>query len=140
LFEQADGILPDVEGGYYVYRIPADGVLKVRTSAPTGIVNLKYFYLTKENRRKEIKYLRITGDRDPQGHPQNKYGNISDEEVQNTIFVMDVGGLGSFNTKSETIQFTSFVVGKPIDSEKLSINMDNRIADLHRSYVEKDGN
>jgi len=41
LYDQPDGETLDVEDGYYVYKIPPSGVLKVRTPPYTGIVNLK---------------------------------------------------------------------------------------------------
>lgn len=99
LFNQPDGVTPDVESGLYVYKVPEDGILKVQTRGVTGIVNNSYYYVGEGNERQKIEYLRVTGDRSPTGEPQNKFGNINRNEYEHTVFVMGVGGLGSFNTK-----------------------------------------
>lgn len=134
-FDQLDGVVPEVENNLYVYKIPKDGVLKVKPRGVSGIVNLKYFYVIENNEKREIKYLRVTGDRDPQGKPQNKFGNITQDEYENTVFVMHAGGLGSFNTKNGIVQFTSFIVGTPKDSEQLYDKKQKRISDYHREFL-----
>lgn len=136
LFNQPDGVSPEVENGYYVYKIPEDGILKVKTSGQTGIVNKSYFYIDEGNRRQRIEYLRVTGDRNPAGEPQNKFGNISQNEYENTVFIMNTGGLGSFNTKHGVIQFTSFIIGMPKDSVRLYDKMQERISNLHRKFLQ----
>jgi hypothetical protein len=50
LFERPDGVEPDVEGGLYVYRIPKDGLLKIKGKGYTGIVNKSYYYVDDEGR------------------------------------------------------------------------------------------
>lgn len=82
LFNQPHGVIPEIESGYNVYKIPEDGILKVKTKGIRGIVNLSYFYVDKNNERQRIEYLRITGDRNPNGEPQNKFGNINQHELK----------------------------------------------------------
>ena len=135
-FDQPDGVIPEVENRLYVYRIPQGGVLKVKTPGVAGIVNLSYFYINKNNERREIKYLRITGDNDPNGKPQNKFGNITQDEYENAVFVMNAGGLGSFNTKNGVVQFTSFIVGTPKDSKDLYFKMQDRMSDFQRKFIQ----
>ncbi len=43
LFNQPDGIVPETEKFLYVYKIPADGILKIKTSGVTGIVKKSYY-------------------------------------------------------------------------------------------------
>ena len=56
LFNQSDGITPEVENGLYVYKIPKNSILKVKTSGVSGRVNLAYFYIDKNGERQSIKY------------------------------------------------------------------------------------
>ena len=133
LYDQPDGVVPDVEGDYYVYKIPSSGVLRVRTSPYLGIVNLKYFYVDQAGERQEVKYITITGDHDPQGRPQNKYGNLSQDEVENSIFVMNPSGVGEFRLNGKTIQFSRIIVGKPKDSEQLFDEYRKKLVEVQRA-------
>lgn len=133
LYDQPDGVVPDVEGGYYVYKIPASGVLKVRTPAYVGIVNLKYFYVDQDGERQEVKHIIVTGDRDPQGRPQNKYGNLSQDEVENSIFVMNPGGVGEFRVNGKPVQFSGFIIGKPKDGDKLKDEEHKKIVEVQQA-------
>ena len=135
-FNQPDGVIPETENGLYVYKIPEDGVLKVKTPGVKGIVRASYFYVDKNNERQEIKYLRITGDRSPTGEPQNKFGNITQDEYENVVFVMNTGGLGSFNTKKGVVQFTSFIVGTPKDNERQYDKMQERLFTIQRQFIQ----
>ncbi len=136
-FNQPDGVIPEVENGFYVYRNPKDGILKVRTPGVTGIVNLAYYYIDENNERQEIEYLRITGDRDPSGKPKDKFdGAINQNEYENGIFIMNAGGLGSFNTKNGVVQFTGFIVGNPKDGERLFDKKQERISNLQREFIQ----
>lgn len=132
LYDQPDGVIPEVEGGYYVYEIPPSGVLKVRTPAYVGIVNLKYFYVDQAGERQEVKYIIVTGDRDPQGRPQNKYGNLAQDEVENSIFVMNPGGVGEFRVNDKAVQFSGFIIGKPKDGDKLKDEEQKKIVDVQK--------
>jgi hypothetical protein len=135
IFNQPDGAELEIESGLYVYKIPKDGILKVRSAGKTGIVNKSYFYVGENNQRQEIKTLRITGERDPAGQPQNKFGNISQSEYESSVFVMNASGLGSFNTKNGVVQYTSFIVGTPKESERLYDQMEKRISELQRKLT-----
>lgn len=134
-FNQPDGIVPEVENGLYVYKIPKDGILRVRTPSTSGIVDVHYYYIDENDERQEIKYLRITGDRNPSGEPQNKFSNINENEYENSVFIMSSGGLGSFNTKNGIVQFTNFIVGTPKESEILYNKMQKRISDYQREFT-----
>lgn len=132
VYDQPDGETLDVEEGLYVYKIPASGVLKVRTPAYVGIVNLKYFYVDQAGERQEVKHITITGDRDPQGQPQNKYGNLSQDEVENSIFVMNPGGAGEFRVNGKPVQFSRIVIGKPKDSIKLFDEYQKKLVEVQK--------
>src|SRR4051812_41939985 len=75
-FDQPDGVIPEVENGSYVYKIPEDGILKVKTQGGVGIFHKDFYYIDANNQRQKIEYLRVTGEWSPTGEPQNKFGNI----------------------------------------------------------------
>ncbi len=128
LFNQPDGVTPAIENGLYVYSIPESGILKVKPAGVKGMINLNYFYVDKSNERQRIASLRITGDRNPDGLPQNKYGNISQNEYENGVFVMNASGLGELKTKNGVIHYRTFIIGAPKDSDHLYDEMQKRIA------------
>ena len=136
LFNQSDGVTPEVENGFYVYKIPQNGILKVKTKGITGIINKSYFYVDENNQRQKIDYLYITGERNPSGEPQNKFGNINQNDYEDTVFIMNAGGLGSFNTKNDVIQYTSFIVATPKNSDGLYDNMQKRISNVQREFLQ----
>lgn len=70
LFNQPDGVVPEVENGLYVYKMPENGILKVKIKGYAGIVNKSYYYVDENNERQEIKYHRITGSTDIYGKPK----------------------------------------------------------------------
>ena len=137
VYGQPDGVELETENGLFVYRIPSDGILKVKNPGYAGIVNTSYFYVDEEGNRERIEYLRITGDRDPQGLPQNKYGNISIDDLENRIFVMNAGGLGSFNTRTGIVQFSRFIVATPRASDLLYDKMETRTTAIQRELTSR---
>jgi hypothetical protein len=116
--------------------MPENGILKVKIKGYAGIVNKSYYYVDENNERQEIKYLRITGSTDIYGKPKDKFdGAINQDEYENRIFVMNAGGLGSFNTKSGVVQFTTFTVGKPKDSIRLYDKMQERLTEIQLRFL-----
>lgn len=135
-FNQPDGVVSDVENGLLVYRIPENGILKIKTEGVSKTANKSYYYLVGNNERQEIKYLRITGDRDSSGKPKDKFdGAITQEEYANGVFVMNTGGLGSFQTPKGVVQFTSFIIGNPKDGEAMYDKMEKRITEIQRQMI-----
>jgi hypothetical protein len=138
LFNQPDGIIPEVENGLFVYKIPKDGILKVKTQSVLGAVNLSYFYVSENGNRQKVEYLRITGDTDINGKPKDKFdGQLNQGEYENRVFIMNIGGLGSFNTKNSVVQYTSFLVGTPKESGILYDVMQKRISKIQREIMQK---
>jgi len=134
LFDQPDGVVPDVEEGLYVYRIPAEGILKVKTPGYTGVVNSYYFYVDGNGGREQVPYLRVTGSSDINGNPKDRFDNqLSPAEYENGIYVMNTGGIATINTKSGLFSYTSFVIGRPKDCDRLYDAMQIRITNLQRS-------
>lgn len=136
LFEQENGELPHVEDGLFVYRIPSSGILRVSMKGYTGVVNKKFFFDDGKVRH-PIDTLRITGDTAPSGQPQNRYGNISEADVERGVFVMNVGGLGSFRSPKGVISYTSFIVGTPKDSEDIYRELEDRLDKIQNEFTQR---
>lgn len=135
VYDQPDGLMPELENGLYVFRIPENGIMKVKPPLVEGIVEHSYFYVDENNEKQKLEYLRITGDRDVSGKPKDKFdGQINQEQYENRVFIMNHEG-GSFNVKDSRVAFTNFIVGKPKDSEKLYDNMQKRISQIQRDYL-----
>jgi len=132
LFNQPDGMEPKIENGLYVYEIPNDGILKVKTVGYTGIVDKSYFYVDSAGQRHKIPELLVTGDRNPKGGPQNKFGNISDAEFSSKVYVMATGGVATFQTANGSTQYSCFIVGTPKESDGLYDQMQKRISAIQR--------
>ncbi len=136
LFDQPDGVGPEIEKGLFVYKIPNDGLLKINRKGYTGIVHLNYFYVEVDGRREQIKYLRGSGDRDPEGNPKDPFdGQIDKNQYENDIFVMGVGGIATTNSGGKNFSYTSFIVGSPKDIDRLHDKLDKRISSLHRELL-----
>ena len=138
LFERPDGVELLVEDGLYVYRIPNDGLLKVKGKGYTGMVNLSYYYVDDEGRREQLKYLRITGENDINGQPKDKFdGQINKAEYESGIFVTNTGGIGTTIGRKGNFSYTSFIVGAPKDIDRHYSEKENRLFALQREAIEK---
>jgi hypothetical protein len=133
LFDQPDGVTPGVENGLYVYKIPADGILKVKTPGYTGIVNKSFYYVDGEDHssRQKIDYLTVTGSNDIHGNPKDKYdGQVNQDQIENGIYVMMTGGVAITNTSDGTYSYTSFIVAHPKDAERILRELYHRIPEI----------
>lgn len=136
LFDQPNGVVPDVDAGRFVYPIPSNGVLYVQGPPQPGLVNKEFYYISADGKRTRIEELRITGNTSPEGLPQNKFGNISQDDFENKIFVMNTGGFGSFNTPTRIVQFTSFVVSTPKEDSSFYSQLQDQLFEIQREFTE----
>jgi uncharacterized lipoprotein YehR (DUF1307 family) len=137
LYNQTDGILPDLENGAYVYRISEDGVLKVKSNRKKGVVNKNYYYLNANGNRQRIEYLYPGGREIKESRQQRlSFDNISQNEYENKVFVMNSvnGTFGRFNVKDIPTQYSSFIVGKPKEGNFLYDKMRQRITSIQKDF------
>jgi hypothetical protein len=129
IFDQPDGVAPEVEDGLFVYKIPVDGLLKVKAHRYKGIVSQSYFYVDREGQREQLKYLRITGSDDINGRPKDKFdGQITQDEYENGVFVM--------SHEQTASKISNFTVGAPKDSNRLYDKMEDRISNILREGLQ----
>ena len=133
-----DGVELQTEGGIWVYNIPPDGVLKVKDKASPGVVSRSYFYVDDTGARQAILTLRITGDRAPSGLPQNKFGNISMDQFENTVYVTGESGFGTLPSDDGNVyQCTSFVVSTPKQSDSVYRQREIRESELVQMHMKR---
>ena len=58
-FDEPDGVELETEGSQYVYKILADGVLRVKNHGQGGLIvtGLRYFYVNENGERQPLEYL-----------------------------------------------------------------------------------
>ncbi len=136
-FDQPNGIEPESEGGQYVYKIPADGLLRVKTHGQGGLIvsGEKYFYVSENGEREEINYLESQGYvKTTAADTKKSFDNISEDEKNNAVFVMYCGGIGGFKIGDKPIRYSSFLVGKPKNADFLYNEKEKRLNNMQKSY------
>ncbi|MBK7393459.1 MAG: hypothetical protein IPI64_09180 [Chloracidobacterium sp.] len=129
IYGQSDGATPDMDTGKLVFRIPADGLLKVNASKRTADGSPKFFYAHNDGRQTEIELL-VSSD------PTNKFRTsrqVSDEEREDTIFATSYEN-GEFLTANGAVQFRNFRIGKDKDGNYNYTRMQEKITDVQRTF------
>ena len=133
LFDEPTGIVPAKENGLNVYPIPPDGILKVKGRGSIGTVNLKYYYVDEFGNRVDLPYLYPNNwGVSPSGEPRKSFDNLSVDESNNSIFVMNAGGIAIAQSPSGKFEYTGFLVGKPVDFDRLYNDLTLRLDKLQR--------
>lgn len=125
LFDQSDGMVPDVSENIVIYTVPEDGILRVKTSPTHWTEHTQYCYSSTDQRCLEVTYLDHWGD-------GKSVANLDEDERKNGTFVFNDGGIGSFNIANKTIQYRGFLVGHPIVKDRMYDRMVDRIFQLQR--------
>jgi len=132
LFDQADGVTPDIENGFAVYNIPRDGVLRVNTSAVYSVDELNYFYVDQAGNRTEITPV-YPSSQASEGDGKKTYKQIPPNDP--TIYA-SIGEMGSFNANGRVIRFRAFGVGRASESERLFEETRRKITKLQKTFEE----
>lgn len=132
LFDQPDGASISDEDGVNVYRIPKDGVLKVK-NPPTFTASKELFFYERVNgERTKIEYLYPKGRGKAQEENPKTFDQIEPNDP--TVFVMGRVA-GTLNIKNGVIHYRSFEVGKAADSEKLYLQKQDKIIEIHKQMI-----
>lgn len=130
VFDQPDGVLPEIEDGFTVYRIPESGLLKVTNKAIYKINEQKYFYENLRGERTRIEYIYPTSQVRASDTNRKTFAQISADDK--TIYAMGAE-MGSFNSKNETVRYRAFKIGIVSENEKMYQQSRRRITELQRS-------
>lgn len=130
LFDQADGVTPEIENGFKVYKIPDDGVLRVRAAAVYSIDELRVFYVDKAGSRTEVTLV-YPSSQASEGDGKKTYKQIPPDDP--TIYA-SVGDMGSFSVNQRVIRYRAFAVGPASESERLFEETRRKITGLQKKF------
>ncbi len=119
IFDQADGVMPEMENGKRVYIIPNGGVLKTQAKANYKLSGHKYYYVDSLGNREPIKYLYQRGLED--------VGETFDSvKSTNGIFAYGEEMGATANNKPNYKKFRVFIVS-PKEQQDSLLAMKSRI-------------
>ena len=128
VFNQPDGITPETSNdGTVIYRIPKDGLIKVKAPLKNVPYEFKYYFVDEKGNRTPIEYL-YPGHyvRNPGDTVSKSFDTISDDETNNKIFAM-IHTTTNFGSQNDKIYFHNFIVGKPKDYQLLYLKTSDKI-------------
>lgn len=135
IFNQPDGITPNVENGRYVYRIPPTGLLKVKSDSVVSWQQIDYFYINDRDERQTIYRLNPKGwTGSVTGWAEKNYDDLTQNEYENDIFASAYMS-GTFNAKGKVVKFRNFVVCKLKDGEQITVQMHEKISKIQRETI-----
>lgn len=138
-FDQPDGITPEkTENGGYIYRIPADGLLKIKTPIGKTGYKFNYYLVDAQGNRTRLEYIYPTNY---VGNPNNstlrRNGEITGDERKNKVFAEN-HETNNYNGRKGKVYFFSFVVGKLDENGKAFNDMRFKIDDIRERLREKE--
>ena len=136
LFNQPDGIeLEKNTDGTIIYRIPADGFLKIKNVFERKNYKFNYFYVDSQNSKIRLEYLYPRYYvRDPGDTTSKSFDRISEEENNKSIFVINHRN-SNFNTKDGRVFLQDFIVGKPKDADTILNQSETKISKIQRQIL-----
>ena len=127
IYNQPDGITPETtDDGTIVYRIPNDGVVKVKSPLDEGRYRFRYYFVDEKGKQSEIEYVYPKAYvRNPGDTTSKSLDSITEDERNNGIFIMNHRTI-SFKNNGSKIVLYALSVGHPKDSGFLySKTLDN---------------
>jgi len=132
VFDQPDGIIPEIKDGFVVYAIPDTGVLKVRSKATRKSAGTLYYYV-RGDALVPVEYV------DHWGQDRKSLENLTEDEKKDGVFVFNDGGIGTFNVGNRVISYRSFLVCSPTDKAKTYDSMMQKVFQIERDLGSKNG-
>ena len=137
LYNQADGVEPQTtEDGTFVYKIPQDGFLKIKPKFERKYYNFKYYFVDANQKQTKIEYLYPrTYVRDKGDTTSRRRGELSEEESNNTIFVMNSETKNFTAPPEERVFIHTFIVYTEKDSLKVYLQASDRAFDIQEEML-----
>jgi hypothetical protein len=126
-FEMDDGVSPEYDGIKVIYRIPPNGILKLRSAPTKRSGATEYVYETKDGIR-HLEYV------DHWGNDRTSMETLSDSEKRNGVYVFNDGG-GTFNVAGRVVRYRGILVGHPSERSRMYDSMVNRMFQVQRSML-----
>ena len=118
IFDQKNGLLPEVENGKHVYRIPLSGVLRTQVKANYRVEGHEYYYVDSLEKRTVIPFML------PEGW--EKIDTTNNLFVIRDIYVFNEEMGATAKNKPEYKKYRSFIIARPNEVDSLS-NIKTRI-------------
>ena len=123
IFDQKDGVEPEVEDGLHVYRILESGVLRTTAKANYRVKENQYYYAGEDGRRTRIEYLYHGGG--AWEDKENTFDKV--DYAKGEIFCLS-DEMVSAERGGKKIYFRQFLVGRARDAERLALDGVNKAA------------
>lgn len=102
-FDQPDGITPEkTKDDGYIYRIPPDGLLKIKTPFEKKAYKLKYYLVDAKDNRTELEYIYPKNRVKKSGDTTRNQNDVTEDEQLNRIFV-ESHETGNFNSRESRV-------------------------------------
>ena len=137
LYNQADGVKPQkTQDGTLVYKIPKDGFLKIKPKFERKNYKFKYYFFDAQDKRTEIEYLYPdTYVRDRGDTTSRRRGELTEEEHNNTIFVMNSETNNFSAPPDERVFIHIFVIYTEKDSTRIYSQTEHKVSDIQRKML-----
>ena len=136
VFNQPDGITPETSAdGTVIYRIPIDGLIKVKEPLNRNVYELKYYFVDEKGNRTPIEYLYPKHSVRSQGvkTPRN-IDEVTEDESNSKVFA-SFHETSNFNVSGEKVYVQSFIVEKPINTLNTFTQTEDRVFNIQRELL-----
>ena len=137
LYNQPDGVEPDkTEDGTLVYQIPKDGFLKIKPKFERKNYKFRYYFVDSNQKQTEIEYLYPdTYVRDRGDTTSRRRGELSEEEHNNKVFVMNSETPNFTVPPEERVFIHIFVIYTEKDSTKIYSQTTDKVFEIQRKML-----
>ena len=138
LYNQADGSIPETANdGTVLYRIPKDGLLKLKQSFEENVFRYNFYYIDDKDNLMPIEYVQLAYYvRDPGDTTTKTLDTLTEDERNNRIFIIN-HRTTTFDIRGEKVYLQNFIIGKPKDADNLLTKLEFRIADIEEELSNK---
>lgn len=138
VFNQPDGITPEVDkDGTIIYRVPQDGLIKVKEPIQKNAYQLKYYFVDAKGNRKPIEYLYPEHYvKNPGDTTTRNIDQVTNDESDNKVFASDHRTVNFFVGK-EKVYIQSFIVEKPAIALQTYLKTGDRMFDIQEELLRK---
>lgn len=139
VFNQPDGITPETDkDGAITYKIPKDGLIKVKEPLSKNAYQLKYYFVDGQGKRTSIEYLYPKNYlKNPSGTVTRNFDEVTEDESDNKIFASFHETKNFFVGKEKTY-IHSFIVEKPANTLKAYLKTSDRMFDIQEELLRKE--
>jgi hypothetical protein len=115
IFDQKEGVPPEIENGKHVYRIPQSGILKTQVKANYQVQGQEYYYVDDAGHKTTIPYKFSKG-----------WEDVDTTKIKSSVYCYNEEMGATAKNKPNYKKYRLFLVSKPNQMDSLS-NVKNRV-------------